>query len=141
MGSWEHVLELVTIKAELFTPAKRQVTPYKLGYEVGLTHCSDQSMDCGPASTCNCFLAFCLIPHTSRLCTLDGRTVHAVSEIQDGGKYVAIEGSKPFRKVAYCATEAVHTLPAHRKRLVRIHLIFILWLKVVCVILLYNFFK
>lgn len=26
MASWEHVLELVTEKAELYTPAKRQVT-------------------------------------------------------------------------------------------------------------------
>lgn len=62
MGSWEHVLELITEKAALITPAKR-------------------------------------------ICTLDGRAVHAVSEIQDGGKYVALEGSKSFQKVAYCAIE------------------------------------
>ena len=62
MGSWEHVLEIVTEKAELFTPAKR-------------------------------------------LCTLDGHIVHAVSELQDGGKYVVLEGTKPFQRVAYCATE------------------------------------
>ena len=61
MGSWEHVLELVTEKTSLVTPAKR-------------------------------------------MCTLDGRTIHAVSEIQDGGKYVALEGSKNFQKVSYCAT-------------------------------------
>ena len=62
MGSWEHVLEIVTEKAELFTPAKR-------------------------------------------LCTLDGHVIHAVSELQDGGKYVVLEGTKPFQRVAYCATE------------------------------------
>ena len=62
MGSWEHVLEIVTEKADLFTPAKR-------------------------------------------LCTLDGNIVYAVSELQDGGKYVAIEGTKSFQKVAYCATD------------------------------------
>lgn len=61
MGSWEHVLELVTEKTSLITPAKR-------------------------------------------MCTLDGRTIHAVSEIQDGGKYVALEGSRSFQKVSYCAT-------------------------------------
>jgi len=69
MGSWEHVLQLATEKAELYTPAKR-------------------------------------------LCTLDGRTVHAASELQDGGKYVVIEGTKPFKRVAYCSTE---TSPLHRK--------------------------
>ena len=62
MGSWERVLELVTEKSSLFTPAKR-------------------------------------------LCTLDGRLLHAVSELQDGGKYVALEGTKPFQKVSYCAVE------------------------------------
>ena len=62
MGSWEHVLEIVTEKAELFTPAKR-------------------------------------------LCTLDGHIVHAVSELQDGGKYVVLEGTKVFQRVAYCATD------------------------------------
>ena len=61
MGSWEHVLEIVTEKADLFTPAKR-------------------------------------------LCTLDGHIVHAVSELQDGGKYVVLEGSKPFQRVPYCTT-------------------------------------
>ena len=62
MGSWEHVLELITQKTCLFTPAKR-------------------------------------------ICTLDGRPIHSVSEIQDGGKYVALEGSKSFQRVAYCATD------------------------------------
>ncbi len=62
MGSWEHVLELITEKAALITQAKR-------------------------------------------ICTLDGRTIHAVSEIQDGGKYVALEGSKAFQRVAYCAID------------------------------------
>lgn len=62
MGSWEHVLQLITEKANLVTPAKR-------------------------------------------ICTLDGRVIHSVSEIQDGGKYVAMEGSKPFQRVAYCATD------------------------------------
>lgn len=62
MGSWEHVLELVTEKSGLVTPAKR-------------------------------------------LCTLDGRLLHAVSELQDGGKYVALEGTKAFQKVSYCAIE------------------------------------
>ena len=62
MASWEHVLELITDKADLVTPAKR-------------------------------------------LCTLDGRVIHAVSEIQDRGKYVALEGSKSFQSVAYCATK------------------------------------
>ena len=61
MGSWERVLELVTEKTNLFTPAKR-------------------------------------------ICTLDSRVIHSVSEIQDGGKYVAMEGSKSFQRVAYCAT-------------------------------------
>ena len=36
--------------------------------------------------------------------------VHAVSELQDGNKYVALEGSKAFQKVAYCATEEKRTL-------------------------------
>lgn len=67
MGSWEHVLELVTEKAYLITPAKR-------------------------------------------ICTLDGRTIHAVSEIQDGGKYVALESSRSFQKVAYCATDEKKTV-------------------------------
>lgn len=62
MGSWEHVLELVTQKTTLITPAKR-------------------------------------------ICTLDGHTIHSVSEIQDGGKYVALEGSKSFQRVSYCATD------------------------------------
>lgn len=62
MGSWEHVLELITVKAQMVTPAKR-------------------------------------------IYTLDGRAIHAVSEIQDGGKYVALEGSRPFQKVAYCAID------------------------------------
>lgn len=66
MGSWERVLELVTEKANLITPAKR-------------------------------------------ICTLDGRTIHSVSEIQDGGKYVAMEGSKSFQRVAYCATNERRT--------------------------------
>ena len=61
MGSWEHVLQLITFKAELVTPVKR-------------------------------------------LCTLDARVIHAVSEIQDGGKYVALEGCKAFQNVAYCST-------------------------------------
>lgn len=55
-------MEIVTEKADLFTPAKR-------------------------------------------LCTLDGHIVYAVSELQDGGKYVAIEGTKPFQRVAYCAND------------------------------------
>ena len=67
MASWEHVLEIVTEKAELFTPAKR-------------------------------------------LCTLDGHIVHAVSELQDGGKYVVLEGTKPFQRVPYCATEDTRVL-------------------------------
>lgn len=62
LQSWEHVLQLITSKAELITPVKR-------------------------------------------LCTLDGRVIHAVSEIKDGGKYVALEGSKAFQKVAYCASD------------------------------------
>lgn len=62
MGSSEQVLQLITNKTELITPAKR-------------------------------------------LCTLDGRIIHEVSEIQNGGKYVALEGSKCFQKVSYCATE------------------------------------
>jgi len=62
MGSWEYVLEMVTQKSNLVTPAKR-------------------------------------------LCTLDGRLIHAVTEIQDGGKYVALEGSKGFQKVSYCAVQ------------------------------------
>ncbi len=66
MGSWELVMELVTEKANLITPAKR-------------------------------------------LCTLDGHTIHAVSEIQDGGKYIALEGSKPFQRVSYCATDQLRT--------------------------------
>jgi len=37
---------------------------------------------------------------------------HAASELQDGGKYVVIEGTKPFKRVAYCSTE---TSPLHRK--------------------------
>lgn len=67
MGSWERVLELVTEKAGLITPAKR-------------------------------------------ICTLDGRLIHSVAEIQDGGKYVVMEGSKPFQRVAYCATGEKKTL-------------------------------
>ena len=50
---------------------------------------------------------------SSRLCTLDGHAVHAVTELQDGGKYVAIEGSRAFRRVAYCATQ---TIAARRRR-------------------------
>lgn len=67
MASWEHILEIVTDKADLYTPAKK-------------------------------------------LCTLDGQVV---TELRDGGKYVAIEGSKTFRRVAYCAT---HTTAARRRR-------------------------
>ena len=59
----------------------------------------------------------------SRLCTLDGRIVHAASELQDGGKYVALEGSRLFRRVAYCALEPAHTTallhkvsPQHKHR-------------------------
>ena len=55
--SRDHVLELVTTKAQLFTPAKR-------------------------------------------LCSLEGKPVE-VSEIENGGKYVAMEGSKAFQKVSY----------------------------------------
>ena len=62
MGSWEYVLEVVTEKTALITPAKR-------------------------------------------LCTLDGRLLHAVSELQDGGKYVALEGTRVFQKVSYSAIE------------------------------------
>ena len=29
-----------------------------------------------------------------RLCNLDGQTVHSVTDIKDGEKYVAIEGSR-----------------------------------------------
>ena len=43
--------------------------------------------------------------------------MHAVSELQDGGKYVAMEGTKPFKKVAYCATETTQTSPLHKKSL------------------------
>ena len=46
-----------------------------------------------------------LFTPVKRLCTLDGRTLHAVSELQDGGKYVAIEGTRAFQRVSYCATE------------------------------------
>ena len=67
MGSWEHVLEIVTEKSDLFTPAKR-------------------------------------------LCTLDGHILHAVSELQDGGKYVAIEGTKAFQRVPYCANDDSRSL-------------------------------
>ncbi len=62
MGSWEYVLEVVTEKSGIITPAKR-------------------------------------------LCTLDGQVVHSVSELQDGGKYVALEGTRAFQKVAYSATD------------------------------------
>ena len=61
------MLELVTAKAQLFTPAKR-------------------------------------------LCTLDGKPVE-VSEIENGGKYVAMEGSKAFQKVAYSILEDRLSLP------------------------------
>lgn len=60
MGSWEYVLEVVTEKSGVITPAKR-------------------------------------------LCTLDGQVLHSVSELQDGGKYVALEGTRTFQKVAYSA--------------------------------------
>ena len=43
--------------------------------------------------------------------------MHAVSELQDGGKYVAMEGTRPFKKVAYCATETTQTSPLHKKSL------------------------
>ncbi len=67
MGSWEYVLELVTEKSRLITPAKR-------------------------------------------LCTLDGQVLHAVSELQDGGKYVALIGTKSFQKVSYSALEEKKSL-------------------------------
>ncbi len=55
--SRDHVLELITNKAQLFTPAKR-------------------------------------------LCSLDGKPVE-INSVENGGKYVAIEGSKTFQKVSY----------------------------------------
>ncbi|KAL5493615.1 hypothetical protein EMCRGX_G014819 [Ephydatia muelleri] len=71
MNQWEMVLETITEKLELYTPAKR-------------------------------------------LCTLDGKIVHSVGELQDGGRYVALEGSKSFKKAAYSSTEET---PLHRRRL------------------------
>ena len=62
LGSWEHVLQLITDTAGLVTPVKR-------------------------------------------LCTLGGKTVHSVAEIQQGGKYVALEGGKCFQKVSYLASD------------------------------------
>lgn len=79
MASWDHILETVTDKAELYTPAKRYTHNRRL-----LILAS------------SVFVQFLF-----RLCTLDGQVV---TEIQDGGKYVAIEGSKAFKRVAYCAT-------------------------------------
>jgi len=60
-------LELVTTKAQLFTPAKR-------------------------------------------LCNLEGKPVE-VSEIENGGKYVAMEGSKAFQKVSYAVVGNRVTIP------------------------------
>lgn len=48
-----------------------------------------------------------------RLCTLDGKIVHSVGELQDGGRYVALEGSKSFKKAAYSSTEET---PLHKRR-------------------------
>ena len=137
MASWEHVLELVTEKAELYTPAKRQVTQgARRDGKVTLYCCYTCIKPCSsfpPSLSISSLFLSCLPPppfppsflhhslppslHLLRLCTLDGRMMHAVSELQDGGKYVAMEGTRPFKKVAYCATETTQTSPLHKKSL------------------------
>ncbi len=46
-----------------------------------------------------------IITSAKRLCALDGQVLHSVSELQDGGKYVALEGTRTFLKVAYSALD------------------------------------
>ena len=58
----------------------------------------------------------CVCVFVHRLYTLDGEVV---TQVQDGGKYVAVEGGKPFRRVAYCATSTITAL--RRKRLINTH--------------------
>lgn len=97
LASWEHVLELITEKTELYTPAKRY----------------DAFLWCASESKLPMFIL--AMTKILRLCTLDGRMVHAASELQDGGKYVALEGSRPFRRVAYCALERTQATYTHNK--------------------------
>ena len=44
-----------------------------------------------------------------RLCSLDGEIIHDVSEIKDGENYVALEGSKGFKKVNYPGTKVTRS--------------------------------
>ena len=67
-GSREKILELITEKTNLSTPARW-------------------------------------------LCTLQGRYINEPKEIEDGGKYVALEGSKNFQKVNYPITSETSSGP------------------------------
>ena len=67
-GSREKILELITEKTNLSTPAKR-------------------------------------------LCTLQGRYINDPKEIEDGGKYVVLEGSKGFQRVNYPITSETSSEP------------------------------
>ena len=67
-GSREKILELITEKTNLSTPARR-------------------------------------------LCTLQGRYINDPKEIEDGGKYVALEGSKGFQRVNYPMTSETSSGP------------------------------
>ena len=67
-GSQEKILELITEKTNLSTPARR-------------------------------------------LCTLQGRYINDPKEIEDGGKYVVLEGSKGFQRVNYPITSETSSEP------------------------------
>ena len=67
-GSREKILELITEKTNLSTPARR-------------------------------------------LCTLQGRYINDPKEIEDGGKYVVLEGSKGFQRVNYPITSETSSGP------------------------------
>ena len=67
-GSREKILELITEKTNLSTPARR-------------------------------------------LCTLQGRYINDPKEIEDGGKYVVLEGSKGFQRVNYPMTSETSSEP------------------------------